>query len=89
MVNGCDLAQESESGAAVVAAERLWFGEDRWRFAEFAELKAQQEAGSAGGGTEEAVVANASEALGQDVKKPTSNELVGVQRHDRTAPGIT
>ena len=36
----------------------------------------------AGGIGEQAIVADAMEAVGQDVKKETADELVGIERHD-------
>ena len=85
--DGGDLAQESEFPTAAVAGERCGLRELRGGFAEFSKLEADEEAGSSRGGTEEAVVADACEGFGQDVKETAPNELVGVKSHHGAVAG--
>jgi hypothetical protein len=81
MRTGGDVAQEGEFAAAVRAGEGLERGKLRQRFAELAEHRPDLQAGLAGGGTEEPVVPDPWQALGQDVEQPAPDQLVRVERH--------
>ena len=62
--NRGDLAQEGEFAAAALAGEWDDFGQHGVGFTELAELEANEQSGLLGGATQEAVVADASEAFG-------------------------
>ena len=58
--NRCDFAQEGEEAATALAGEGCWFGELGRGLTDASQHGADAQAGLAGGGAEEAVVANAS-----------------------------
>ncbi len=71
-----DLPDEGEFTAAAVTGEGFEFGKFGEGFAELAELETDEQSGLSRRVTQESVVTNAGEALGENVEQPAANKLV-------------